>query len=57
MKLLIQIIGVIILWLLGVGWAYVFYGSEFTFQNVESAMLAFVVGFIVFDLVDRVYER
>lgn len=56
MKLLTQIVSVIVLWLLGVGWAFMRHGSEFTFQDVESAVLAFVVGFVVFGLVDRFYK-
>jgi hypothetical protein len=56
LKIITSIISVIVFWLLAIGWTYLRDGEGFIFEDVESTLLSFLVGVVVFDLVDRIWD-
>jgi hypothetical protein len=56
LKIATSIISVIVFWLLAIGWTYLRDGEGFTFEGVESTLLSFLVGVVVFDIVDRIWD-
>lgn len=55
-KLGISFVGIVLFWLASIGWAYVVKG-EVTMENVESSALAFLIGLVIYIMVDRSIEE
>lgn len=49
-------LGIVLFWLLSIGWAWLVKG-EVSIENVESSALAFLVGIVIAMIVNSVVEE
>lgn len=55
MRYILSIIGIIVFWLIGMGWTWLL-GYEMTYQNINNTMVAFLVGIVVAKIVGDICD-